>query len=265
MAEPETLFVEHESVRMRAITQGQGAPVMLIHGMPVSLEVWNATMPALAGEFQVVAMDLPGFGQSSHVALERLEDFAEWLARLLDHLGIEDAHMVGHSFGGLVALGFTLEYPQRVRSLVLADSTGLGPYERGPFQRDILAARTLEEARRFMERNFHDPGKLPDVAVEARLRYLDQPGVRDLLAKLGERRPAWEAFTSQHLDALTMPLLAMWGKEDRSLRQAHMDALRHLPNAQFWLLENCGHVPQVEAPEAFSKRLLEFLREVESA
>jgi pimeloyl-ACP methyl ester carboxylesterase len=128
MAEMDTLFVEHDGLRMRAITLGRGEPVMLIHGMPVSLEVWGATLEPLAAEFQVLAMDLPGFGQSSKVALPRLEDFADWLARLLDQLALERVHVVGHSFGGLVALDFCMEHRARVRSLVLVDAVGLGPY-----------------------------------------------------------------------------------------------------------------------------------------
>lgn len=262
MSAPELFQIEHDNVRMHGLVQGKGEPVLLVHGVPSSLGLWALTKDRIASRHQVIAMDLPGFGQSTKVALPSLDAFTEWLARLLDHLHVPSAHVVAHSFGGMICLAFLARYPQRVRSLVLSDSVGLGPYTGGEFQQRIAAARTRDEIRSALRLNFHDPAFIVDPIVEGYFAYLNQPGVPGLLAELNAHRSAWEASVAAHLDTIKLPLLLMWGRNDRSVPVGNAERLRRVPGVRTVIFDDCGHAPMVEKAQEFVAHLLDFLDEV---
>lgn len=262
MPAPEHFEIEHDGVRVRGWVQGEGPPVLLVHGMPSSRNVWALVKDRIAGRYRAIAMDLPGFGESTKVALPTLDAFAGWMARVLDHVGERSAHVVGHSFGGMLSMAFLHEYPARVRSLVLCDSVGLGPYGGSEGQRRFAAARTREEVRAFLERLFHDPGVIADALVEGQLAYVTQPGVPEVLEQLTARRQAWEAQVEARADAIRAPLLVIWGKNDRPVPVTHADRVRHIPGARFAIIDDCGHAPMVERAQEFATHLLEFLDSV---
>jgi len=262
MAAPEPFQIEHDGIQVHGFTQGDGPPVLLVHGMPSSRNVWAQVKDVIASRYRVIAADLPGFGQSTKVALPSLEAFADWLARILDHVGEQTAHVVGHSFGGMLAMAFLHRYPQRVRSLVLSDSVGLGPYGGSEGQRKFAAARTREEVRAFLRALFHDPGGISDALVEGQFAYVTQPGVPEVLERLISRREAWEAQVEAQADAIDVPLLVIWGRNDRPVPVAGAERLRGVPGARFAVIEDCGHAPMVERPREFGDPLLEFLDSV---
>jgi pyruvate dehydrogenase E2 component (dihydrolipoyllysine-residue acetyltransferase) len=254
-----TTRLEHEGVSVRVIALGAGDPVLLVHGFASSLDAWGRNREALARSYRVVALDLPGFGQSSKVAMERLEDFTGWLGRVLDHFRMPWAHVVGHSFGGMLSAAFALEQPHRVRSLVLVDSAGLGPRSSASFHQTVDRARTRDDARKALEAAFHDPGSIPEAAVDRTFAYLSEPGVQGLLAHLERIRPAWDRSVQTRIDRIAVPLLVIWGREDRMYPVANADRVRGMPNARVIVLEHCAHVPQVEAAEQVNAHLLEHL------
>lgn len=259
MSTPEPFQIEHGNVRMHGFVQGSGEPVLLVHGVPSSLGLWAMIKDRVASRHKVIAMDLPGFGQSTKVALPSLEAFTDWLVRLLDYLHVPSAHVVAHSFGGMICLALLGRHSQRVRSLVLSDSIGLGPYTGGEFQRLIAAARTRDEIRSALRLNFHNPAFIVDPIVEGYFAYLNQPGVPQVLAELNARRSAWEASVAAHLDAIEVPLLVMWGRNDRSVPAGNAERLRRVPGARVVVLDDCGHAPMVEKAQEFGTHLLGFL------
>lgn len=262
MSTPEQLQIEHDGVQMHCVIQGEGPPVLLVHGMPSSLNVWALIKDRLATRYRVIAMDLPGFGQSSKVALPTLKAYTGWLARLLDRVGEPSAHVVGQSFGGMISLALLYDYPERVRSLVLSDSVGLGPYEGGEMQRRFIAARTRDDVRAWVRLVVHDPACISDAVVDGQFAYLKQPDVPRVLEQLISLRPAWEAYVESRLDKVNLPLLVMWGRHDRMVPVSLADRLRHVPGARFVVFENCGHAPMVEQPQEFGTHLLDFLDDV---
>jgi pimeloyl-ACP methyl ester carboxylesterase len=121
------LFVLSGDVPIRYREVGRGEPVVLMHGFTQSLDEWRGVADRLAADYRVVAFDWRGAGRSG-----KLDDPARYgdamladVASLLDHLGVERAHVVGHSMGARGAAAFAVRYPDRVRSLVLA----AGPFE----------------------------------------------------------------------------------------------------------------------------------------
>jgi pimeloyl-ACP methyl ester carboxylesterase len=259
MSSPEQFQIEHSGVRMQGLVQGTGEPVLLVHGMPSSLNVWRFILDRVASRYRVIAMDLPGFGQSTKVALPSLDAFADWLVRVLDHFSLPSAHIVGHSFGGLISLALLDRQPQRLRSLVLSDTVGLGPYTGGEFQRLVATARTADDIRSALHWTIHDPRFISQPLVDGYVAYVNQPGVPALLEKLTAQRPEWESYISTTLEKIKLPLLVMWGRDDRSVAVELADRLRHVPGARFVVFDNCGHAPMVERAEDFGTHLLDFL------
>jgi pimeloyl-ACP methyl ester carboxylesterase len=130
--------IQANGIALRCVDEGSGEPLALIHGVGASLEVWDGVASRLRDRYRIVRYDQRGHGQSEKATGPyAVEDFAGDLRALLDVLGIERAHVAGHSLGGLVAQSFALDYPGRLRKLALIST---------------VAGRTAEERSRVQER-----------------------------------------------------------------------------------------------------------------
>jgi pimeloyl-ACP methyl ester carboxylesterase len=285
--EPRTITVE--GLRTRVLDEeGRGAardPIVLIHGVGGWAENWRPVMAALASTGRrVVALDLPGFGESERPRRVRYFGpneafYPRFVIAAMDVLGIERAHIAGNSMGGAVAYMTAVTAPLRTRSLVLVAPGGLG--------RDVafflracslpgfgLVARLprpRSAAREVLRTCFYDAGRItPELYAEAE-RYGNSSFpefVRALSAGVGIRgvrrslRDAWVARSSLYGG----PALVVWGREDFVLPLRHLaDVHATLPQAQVALIERCGHMPQAERPEEFLAATLPFLERAEQA
>lgn len=261
MAEPENISFTRGAVTTNAIALGSGAPVVLVHGFAQSHATWVLNRDAIAAHYRVLAVDLPGCGSSTKVALKSLEAFSENLAGLLDAQGLDSAHIVGHSFGGLAALGLALEHPARVRSLALLATAGFGPTS-SDFRKKMAHAGTAEEIREAILMAFHNPTQFSDPidrAVQGQLAYRAQPGVMELLAELNRISEAWIVATASRIEEIKAPMLVMWGQEDQATPATDAKRVRGLPNVEVRLFENAGHAAHIEAAQAFNETVLRFL------
>jgi len=257
--------------------------VVLVHGYSADLRLWDDTVPALleAG-FRVVRYDVRGHGRSLvPPSGYGFPVYAADLADLLDRLNVdrpisEDlavgaVHLVGLSMGGGIALQFALEHPERVRSLTLVDSTLPGFTYSPEFERDIeemVAVARREGPRAALERVwlshpiFDGVRRFPERFARLREMVLSYPG-RDLLA---EAEPPSPVQVADRLQEIAAPALVLVGELD--LPDFHLVAqvlAANLPRARLEVLADCGHVPPLERPEEFNRRLLAFLREVEAS
>jgi pyruvate dehydrogenase E2 component (dihydrolipoamide acetyltransferase) len=183
------------------------------------------------------------------------------MAYLLESQGLTSAHVVGHSFGGLLALGLALDQPHLVRSLTVLATAGMGPTTTD-FRSKMVKAQSREEIRVAVSMAFHDPVRFSDLidrVVEVQLAYRSEPGVMELLARLGDASDAWISSVQSRLGEIKLPMLVLWGKEDRATPAAHAERVRSFPNAEVHLFEGAGHAAQFEAAEAFNAKLLGFL------
>jgi pimeloyl-ACP methyl ester carboxylesterase len=279
--EPRTITVEGLRTRV-LVEEGRGAtrePIVLIHGVGGWAENWRPVMADLASTGrQVLALDLPGFGQSERPQRVRYFGpdeafYPRFVIAAMDVLGIERAHIVGNSMGGAVAYMTAVTAPLRTRSLVLVAPGGLG--------RDVafflracslpgfgLVARLprpRRAAREGLRTCFYDAGRISPELYEEADRYANNSFpefVRALSAGVGIRgvrrhlREAWVARASLY----TGPALVVWGREDFVLPLRHLaDVHATLPQAQVALIERCGHMPQAERPEEFLAATLPFL------
>jgi len=285
--EPRTITVEGLRARV-LIEEGRGAerdPIVLIHGVGGWAENWRPVIAALASTGRrVVALDLPGFGQSERPRRVRYFGpdeafYPRFVIAAMDVLGIERAHIAGNSMGGAVAYMTAVTAPLRTRSLVLVAPGGLG--------RDVafflracslpgfgLVARLprpRSAAREVLRTCFYDAGRITPELYEEAERYGNSSFpefVRALSAGVGIRgvrrslRDAWVARSSLYGG----PALVVWGREDFVLPLRHLaDVHATLPQAQVALIERCGHMPQAERPDEFLAATLPFLERAEQA
>jgi pimeloyl-ACP methyl ester carboxylesterase len=260
--------------RVSALTTGEGPDVVLIHGLGSAKSSFVDAAAILARDYRVHAIDMPGFGESSKPATAPYS--AAWLAgtvrETLDALGIERAHVAGNSLGGRVAIELALRHPERVGALALLSPAVAFVGRSYPtlmrLVRPEIALLPHQFTRGMIERRFHelfaDPGglnpSLAEMVVDEFRRTYSSPGAR--VAFLAALRQIYldapfgpDGFYTR-LAGLAAPSLFIWGTHDEVIRPS----LRHhvaqwLPSAEQVLLEDAGHIPQVERPERVGELL----------
>jgi pimeloyl-ACP methyl ester carboxylesterase len=244
--------------------------VLLIHGFGSSLASWDFQVHALAERFRVVRLDLKGFGRSSkYDGGYGPEDQADIVLALLDHLGIERAHLVAHSYGSVVALAVALREPDRVDRVVL---TGAFVYpEQVPWS--LRSARTpgmgelifgawyAENLEWRFGLSFHDPDRWisEDMLWRAKVT-LSQPGAR--ATALATVRAMELEVWQQRYGEIESPALLLIGREDGVARPEFGERLAvQLRRGRVVVLPYCGHFPMIEQAQRFNALVLDHLLE----
>ncbi|MEV4483019.1 alpha/beta fold hydrolase [Micromonospora coxensis] len=270
---PRHVTVDGRRVRHRV--DGDGPPVVLLHGIGRSLRDFTEQHELLASRFQVHSVDLPGFGGSLPMAEPcTLPALGRFVGRYLDTVGVDQpAHLVGNSLGGAVAMQVAAAEPDRVASLALVNSAGFG-------QEVTLALRLLTlrplgrlllrpsraAARRVERTLFHDPSFATDERIAYALELAGQPYTARVMLETCRHlgtfrgvRPQWRDELLARVAERHVPTLIVWGDRDLILPAAHLDAARaRLPKARTHLFTDCGHLPQVERAEEFHRMLVDF-------
>jgi pimeloyl-ACP methyl ester carboxylesterase len=250
---------------------GAGEPLVLIHGLATTREIWGRVVPALAASRRVVTLDLPGFGESQPVGSGfALEAVADRVSRGLAARGIRGPFdLVGHSLGAGVALTLAARRPRAVRRLVLVAPAGLAPLPAYATRALSAAAEPVLGMRRRL-------APLTDTAWGRRLLLglaaADGARVEPLHARLMVLASASSQRTAEALATITAadlrpllreapaPLGVIWGAADRTVPVRRADVVRReRPEAEVVVLERAGHVPMIERPEAFVMALLALL------
>ena len=248
-------------LRVLDIGQGDGAPVVLVHGFGADLNAWMFNQPALASGRRVVALDLPGHGGSiKQVGAGDAETFSSAVADALAVLGIARFHLVGHSMGGAIALVLAGKMPQQIASLTLLAPAGLGPEVNGAFIDGFVKVQRRREAQELLAMLVHDPSLVSRTMVEETLRYKRLDGVPAALDTIAR---AWFPGGRQALDlrpalaALAMPVQIVWGRDDRIIPAAHAEALAGTMPVH--LLDTVGHLPQMEKAGEVNRLIARFI------
>ena len=262
-AAPETrmVVVDGQSIAYLAMGAAEGSPVVLVHGFGGDLNNWLFNLPDLAESRSVYALDLPGHGKSGKAAPKGgLEALAEVVSGFLAALEIEDAHLVGHSLGGAIALQLALAKPAQVASLTLIAPAGFGPDINADYIEGFIAAERRKEMKGVLQMLFADPELVSRDMVNDLLKYKRLDGVTEALqgiaaATFPEGRQA--AVLSPRLAELAVPLQVVWGAEDRIVPASHAADLPE--KVRVHLLEEVGHMPQMEAAGEVNRLIGEFL------
>jgi len=260
----ETGTLETKGARIYYEVEGTGDPVMLIHAGVANLRMWDDQVAALRDSYRVIRYDTRGFGRTETDAVE-FSNRAD-IAALLDHLGEESAHVVGLSRGGMIALDFAIEYPERVRSLVVA-AGGIGGYE-SPDESDEstfaqaeawLEAKDWKSLSEWETAYWADgPGQAKDRVDPALRARVHDWILTNYQAEKEEGQPRrLDPPAVGRLGELRAPLLVMLGTLDEP---GTSESMRHLaaavPGARLEVFE-AAHLINLEHPERFNALLRE--------
>jgi pyruvate dehydrogenase E2 component (dihydrolipoamide acetyltransferase) len=258
---PRDIEVAGRRLRYLELGEGDGVPVLLVHGFGADLNTWMFTQPALAAGRRAVTLDLPGHGGSTkEVGAGDVESLTDAVEGALGTLGVEQVHLVGHSMGGAIAASLALRRPGLVASLTLIAAAGLGPEINASFIDGFARMARRREAVEVISLLVHDPALVSRTMVEDVVRYKRLDGVSAALAKIAE---AWFAAGQQSLDLtgriaeLAMPVQVIWGREDRIIPLAHAAALAaRLP---VHILDQAGHLPHMEKAAEVNRLVERFI------
>lgn len=233
--------------------------LILLHGMSASADSFREVMTALADDYYLLAPDIPGFGYSGDITPYTFSRLVEWLDAFYGALSVEQAILVGHSFGGAVEITYALENPEKVTCLILLAPSILRPGKYPEWLRNLgksaLAQKVLElginASRIMLERQskiaFYQPERFDQDLW--RRRVLDYEMSRASASVL--RASALHDIRSD-LYRVTQPTCIIWGENDPVLDPAdaaRLDALMPRSNTTLYMVPACGHVPQIEQQE----------------
>jgi len=256
--------------------RGKGSPLLLIHGFGASTYTWRFVAPELAKTHWVIAVDLKGFGQSDKPFDERYSIFdqAELLAQLIEEKDLRNLTLVGHSFGGGVALLLALQANKRldgrITRLVLLDSIAY-PQHIPVFFRllDVplvsqLGVRMVPpsvQTRVALEIAYFDDSKIDPAEIEAYAAPLKTAaGKHAIIHSARQILPEDIAELSESYKTIELPTLILWCDHDRIVPlEVGLRLRRTLPNSTLRLVEDCGHMPQEEQPASTLSQILGFI------
>ncbi len=270
-------YVEVKGLRSRCLVAGEaGPPVVLIHGLGASAEIWSANMGYLSSQHRVYAPDLPGFGRTEKPGWMDYSPaaYSRFIRDFMTALGIGRASLVGHSLGGGIALRVILDEPGRVERLVLVSSAGLGqdvslPLRVAslPFFDRVFFKPSLPIFTRFLHRLVYDPAAISPGFARLYYDMFFQPGsvraftgILRTIATMRGARPEVLEDIRKGLGTIAAPTLIIWGRQDRILPVSQgVDAAGRIPGALLHIFERCGHMPNIEYPDEFNRIVLDFL------
>ena len=257
--QPETVEVGGKNIQYLKMGEGEGPPLLLLHGFGGDINIWVFNQEALSAERTVYALDLPGHGQSSKdVGDGDLASLVDVVAGFMDAMGIEKAHIFGHSMGGAVAGSFAIKHPERVQSLALIASAGLGEEINGDYIEGFIAANRRKEMRNALTLLFADPELVNRQLVNDVMKFKRLDGVDEALRKIADKLfPGGKQADVPDISGVEVPMLVVWGAEDKIVPVAHA---QNVPEgARVEILDNTGHMPQMEAAGQTNRVIGEFL------
>ena len=236
---------------------GSGPPLLFLHGSDYVAQN-RAFLDRLAGRFRVIAPSHPGFGDTPRPAWFRsMHDIAYLYLDLIDRLDLKDTLLIGHSFGGWIALEIAVRSQDRLARLVLIDSLGLK--FGGREEREIADVYALP-AEEVVRRSFADPSRvLPDYAAFDDSTLLRASRDREATALYGWKPYMHDPALGHWLHRISLPALVLWGDRDGIVTPSYGEKLAAaLPRARFEPVAGAAHYPQIEQPEAVAAAIERF-------
>lgn len=262
----ESGYAEVNGTRLYYETAGQGHPIVLIHGYTLDNRMWNNQFDTLSQKYKVIRYDLRGFGKSACPSPGQKYCHTEDLKALLDYLKISKAYVMGLSMGGGIAVEFTLVHPEVAKALIPVDST-LGGFSYS----DEFNAIFNELFTKFSEEGL---GSAKKVWMGCQLfkQIFEIPEAASRFSQMVSDYSGWHWSTNsdamqsitpaaiRRLKEINVPVLVIVGKRDMSdfLNIARVME-RDIPNARLAILDDVGHMSNMEDPESFNREVLSFL------
>ena len=259
------LFTEVGGLRVRYADRGFGdSVVLLLHGFGGDLDNWMFNLDSLAEKHRLLALDLPGHGQSVKTNVDpSLSGMATFVRKFLDVLSVSSVNVVGHSMGGAIAMQLASDSPETVKSLGLICSAGLGPDINSDYLRGFVEAQSQQELKLVLQQLFADESLVNLQLVNNLLNYKRMDGVEASLNALSETliSAGEQTFLTDNIVASGIPVLVIWGKQDRIIPVSHAQnfsaAGRYCVEVE--IFDSAGHMVQMEKAYDVNRSLLNFL------
>ena len=246
--------------------EGEGPPVLLLHGLGSSTRDWEYQIPELAQSHRVIVLDVRGHGRSSKPpGPYSVAQFASDATALLCRLNAAPAHVVGLSMGGMIAFQMAVDSPEVVRSLVIANS-GPAMILRKLHQRALIRSRFFVVrlfgmralAKMVVYPVFPDPGQ-----EGLRQRFMDSIAANDPRAYLDSLRAINGWSVADRIGGIQCPVLVISSDQDYTPVEFKREYAAQIPGAQVVVLKNSRHIAPMDQPEQFNRVVLEFLSRIE--
>ncbi len=260
---PEPEFVDAGGRRLRylKVGEGTGTPALLIHGFGGDLNNWLFNQPALAEKRTVYALDLPGHGGSAkEVGEGDVGALASAVVAFMDAVGIQKAHLVGHSLGGAISLHLALDQPDRVASVTALAPGGLGPEISMEYIDGYIQNSRARKLKPVLEMLVHDPSLVTNDMVEDVLKFKRLDGAEAALRKIRDAAFAGGRQALQlagRLGEAKVPVQVIWGKEDRVLPASHGQGLPG--NVKVTAFDATGHLVHMEKAQEVNEQIERFV------
>ena len=263
---------------MNTIDMGSGPPLIFIHGLSGCWQNWLEQLPLFARDHRVIAIDLPGFGQSEMPVEEiSISRYADAIDELMGELDIDEARIVGNSMGGFIGAELAIQHPERVERLVLIAAAGLsiesirterkkGLRHRAEnvafFYLGWLASRSTVVTRRRRLRSAllllvaAHPDRLPPALTIEQVAGSGKPGFSDALDAICQYQ------IRDRLEKIGCPTFIVWGDKDRLVPLRDASVFEELiPDSRKVIYKDTGHILMMERPARFNQDVQAFLRE----
>lgn len=266
-------IIEVKGINTNVHDLGSGFPLLLIHGSGPGVTAWanwRLVMPELANTRRVIALDMLGFGYTERPKDQSytMDRWVQHTVDLLDTLEIEQADLVGNSFGGALALALTIRHPQRVRRLVLMGSVGV-PFTITPGLDAVWGYQpSLETMRRLLDIFAYDRSLVNDELAKMRYEASIRLGFHESFAAMFPApRQRWvDAMASSEADIRALPheTLIVHGREDEVIPlQTSLTLAQWINKSQLHVFGRCGHWTQIEHSQRFINLVSGFLVEAD--
>ena len=256
---------------------GDGEALILLHGINIGWGQWHPNITELGKHAKIFAVDLPGCGRSSPLDFTKsdiTQNFTIPLEHFIQKNHLRKVTLLGHSFGGAVALSIAIRKKININKLILVDPIGLTSYipfkQRGLSYSPILwllthtvMKMTKENMRLFLTGEMKNTKAIDDKLLNYYYDNINPPNAHPFFMlhsfmKSGKIKP--EITPTQHLHAIKTPTLVVYGKYDSSMQHPSvLSAIKNIPNVQIKTFSNSGHVPNLEEPKEFNKTIIQFL------
>lgn len=250
---------------------GSGPTLMLIHGFSADKDHWTRFSRQLTTNFHVIALDLPGFGQSSQIPglSYNAKSQADRLEKLRIALKIDAMHLLGNSMGGMIAADYSRKHPEKVLSLSFFDTGGIRTSQLTDFAKELVVGRNPllikkpEDFDLLLDFNFVKSPFMPSPVKS----YLSEKLMSNFAWNQGIFAEILQelSIVEEALPSIQAPLLVVWGQNDRIVDVSSTELIKHMrPDAEIHILDACGHLPMMEKAEESAQIYLSFLKRIQT-
>lgn len=262
-------FIDIDGMPVHYRIDGEGTPLLLVHGTAASLHTWEAWTAILKEDFKVISLDIPAYGLTgpNNDGVYSLEFYAKFLDTFVSRIGIDSFHIAGNSLGGAIAWQYTAMFPEKIDKLVLIDASGYPSQSKEPLAFKLAKSKIWSQVllnftpkslfRTSIEAVYYNDSLVDDQLIN---RYYDlylRPGNRQAFI---DRINNKSSVDNSLIKTITAPTLILWGKEDAwiSVNNAYQFE-NDIRGSKVIIYDNAGHVPMEEIPVKTAEDCRQFL------